>query len=98
MALVIFFMTSHKGATGTSFYAIGNTPVSAAAWLVAAVTGLVMLVTWIGALIRLGQLHAWGWFAAVLVLQLVGLGIIGMVAYAAAGPEGEMAVTRPTAT
>ena len=49
--------------------------------------GIVMLVTWLGALIRLGQQRAWAWFAAVLVLHLVGLGIIGMAAYAVAGPE-----------
>jgi len=45
-----------------------------------AVTGVVMLVMWIGALVKLGQQHAWGWFAGVLVMHLVGLGIIGMVA------------------
>jgi hypothetical protein len=67
------------------------------AYLVAIVTGLVMLVMWIGALIRLGQQKAWGWFVGVLVLHLVGLGIVGMVAYAAAGPpDTDMVVTRPT--
>src|SRR5438105_15495830 len=48
---------------------------------------LVTLVMWIGALIKLGQIRAWGWFAGVLILHLIGLGIIGMVAYAIAGPE-----------
>ena len=57
------------------------------AYAVMAVAGVVMLVVWIGALIKLGQQHAWGWFVAVLVLHLVALGIIGMVAYAVAGPE-----------
>jgi len=56
-------------------------------YAVMAVTGVVMLVMWIGALVKLGQQHAWGWFAGVLVLHLVGLGIIGMVAYAVSGPE-----------
>jgi hypothetical protein len=37
---------------------------------------------------------AWG---GLLMLHLVVLGIIGMVAYAAAGPE-EIGVTRPTVT
>jgi hypothetical protein len=32
----------------------------------------------------------------VLILQLIGLGIIGMVAYTVAGPEETMVVTRPT--
>jgi hypothetical protein len=68
-------------------------------YLVMAAAGIVTLVTWIGALVKLGTQHAWGWFAAVLILQLVGLGIIGMVAYAAAGPpDEELPVIRPTTT
>ena len=67
--------------------------------LVAGVAGLVLLVMWIGALVKLGQQHSWGWFVAVLILQLIGLGIIGMVAYAAGGPQDEGHVAlRPTAT
>jgi hypothetical protein len=67
------------------------------AYLVIIATGIVMLVMWIGALIRLGQQHAWGWFVGVLVLHLIGLGIIGMVAYAVAGPpDGDLVVTRPS--
>ncbi|MHB8612630.1 MAG: hypothetical protein ACYDAL_09410 [Candidatus Dormibacteraceae bacterium] len=56
-------------------------------YVVMAVTGVVMLVTWIGALVKLGQQQAWGWFVALLLLHLVGLGIIGMVAYSVSGPE-----------
>jgi preprotein translocase subunit Sss1 len=47
---------------------------------------LVMFVLWLAALARLARQHDWGWFAALLVLQLTGLGILGMVAYAIAGP------------
>jgi preprotein translocase subunit Sss1 len=47
---------------------------------------LVMFVLWVAALARLARQQDWGWFTALLVLQLVGLGIIGMVAYAIAGP------------
>jgi hypothetical protein len=67
--------------------------------LVMTVAAIIALVTWIGALVKLGMQHAWGWFAAVLILHLVGVGIIGMVAYAVAGPEdtGEV-VIRPTMT
>ena len=61
-------------------------------------TSAVMLVVWIGALVRLGQLHSWGWFVFMLVPALVGLGIIPMVAYAVAGPEDEGAITRPSFT
>jgi hypothetical protein len=68
------------------------------AYLVMAAAGLVMLVMWIGALVRLGMQHAWGWFVAVLVLHLFALGIIGMVAYAIAGPEDTEVVIRPTVT
>lgn len=63
------------------------------------VAGIVMLVTWIGALVKLGMQHAWGWFVAVLVLHLVALGIIGMVAYAIWGPPDKIEVAmRPTTT
>jgi len=56
-------------------------------------------VMWIGALVKLGQLRAWGWFAGVLISQLLFLGIIGMLAYALAGPEGSTdVVMRPTTT
>jgi hypothetical protein len=56
-----------------------------------------MLVMLIGALVKLGMQRAWGWFVAILVLHVVGLGIVGMVAYAVAGPEDEdLVVTRPT--
>jgi cytochrome c biogenesis protein CcdA len=61
-------------------------------------SSLVMLVMWIGALLKLAQLGAWGWFVGVLILHLVGLGIIGMVAYAISGPEDRsvVAIRPPT--
>jgi uncharacterized membrane-anchored protein len=67
--------------------------------LVMLVAGVIALVMWIGALVKLGSQQAWGWFVAVLVLGLIGLGILGMVAYAISGPEdvGEVAI-RPTTT
>jgi hypothetical protein len=41
-------------------------------------------------------MHAWAWFTAVLVLHLIGLGIVGMIAYAIAGPDDStFVVTRP---
>lgn len=46
----------------------------------------VMFVLWVAALARLARQQDWGWFGAILVLQLAGLGIVGMVAYAIAGP------------
>jgi hypothetical protein len=70
------------------------------AWLVFAIASVAMLVLWIGALAALGQQRAWGWFAAVLVLEITGLGIIGMVAYAIGGPPGRPAPSfiRPSIT
>ena len=63
------------------------------------VAGALMLVMWVGALIKLGQQHTWGWFAAVLVLHLIALGIVGMVTYAIAGPDDRIEVVmRPTVT
>jgi len=75
-------------------------PVAIDLYLVILASVVVMLVFWIGALIRLGQMHAWAWFTAVLVLHLIGLGIAGMVAYAIAGSdESTFVVTRrPMAT
>jgi len=98
ISVVAFFMTAqiHTSSAGAS--AVGTSPVSVLAWIVAGVCSIVMLVMWIGALIRLGQLGRWGWFAGVLVLQLIALGIIGMIAYAAAGPEDAGVVTRPYPT
>ena len=72
------------------------TPIGVILYLVLLASAVVMLVFWIGALIRLGQMHSWGWFTAVLVLHLIGLGIVGMLAYAIAGPDDSMyVVTRP---
>ena len=98
VAALLFLNTAHVHVGSTGGYAIGSSPVAASAWVVAGIAGIVMLVMWIGALVRLAQLHAWGWFAAVLVLQLFALGIIPMVAYATSGPEDEPSVTRPSVT
>jgi drug/metabolite transporter (DMT)-like permease len=77
----------------------GPPPGALLAYLVVAVCGIVMLVMWIGALVRLAQHRSWGWFTALLVVHLVFLGIIGMVAYAIAGPEDTTeVVTRPIVT
>lgn len=93
LALVVAYLSGHSATAGASY-----SPLTSSAGIVAVVAGLVMLVAWIGALIRLGQVRSWGWFAVVLIPQLIGLGIIGMVAYALAGPADERVVTRPTVT
>ena len=92
LAVIAFFVIAH-GAQGSASPPPEMFPV----YGVMMVTGAVMLVTWIGALIKLGQQHSWGWFTGVLVLHLVGLGIIGMVAYAISGPvDVAFVATRPT--
>lgn len=73
-------------------------PLAIGAMAVMGLAGIVMLVAWIGALVRLGQQSAWGWFVAVLLLHLIGLGIVGMIAYAAAGPADEPAAPVPAPT
>ena len=80
------------GATGSTAPSAGMV----AGYVVLGVTGIVMLVTWIGALIKLAKERAWGWVVALVLLHLFGLGIVGMVAYAVGGPEDEdLVVTRP---
>jgi hypothetical protein len=98
ISVVVFYMTAHAQTGGAGAAAAGTSPISAIAWLVAGICSIVMLIMWIGALVRLGRLGSWGWFATMLVLQLVGLGIIPMVAYALSGPDDTVAVTRPSAT
>ena len=86
-----------RGAPGAS-----PPPVVTILYIVAVACGIVMFVMWIGALIKLGQQRSWGWFAFLLliyVLTLGVLGIIGMVAYAIAGPgDRSEVVMRPTTT
>jgi UPF0716 family protein affecting phage T7 exclusion len=92
IAAIAFFMIS-RSAQGSGALPPGIW----LAYLVLMISAVVMLVMWIGALIRLAQQHAWGWFVGVLVLHLVGLGIIGMIAYAISGPEDTDAVViRPS--
>ena len=98
ISAIVFFATAHVQTSSTGASALGTSPISAVAWLVVGICGIVMLIMWIGALVRLGQLHSWGWFVFMLVLQLIGLGIIPMVAYAVSGPEDAPTFTRPSVT
>lgn len=71
--------------------------------VVLAASGIVMFATWIAALIQLAQRRAWRWFACVLLIYLVSLGlaaVVPMLAYAMAGPGGEPAfvAVRPSTT
>jgi len=67
--------------------------------VVMVVSGLITVDMWVRALIKLARQHATFSFVAILLLQLVGLGIVGMVAYAVSGPEDNVGyVTRPSVT
>jgi hypothetical protein len=82
----------------------GSTPPAAVTFLglVILVCGIVMVVTWVAALIRLAQIHAWGWLLFVLLVFLLTAGLLGilvMLVYAVAGPDARSVVaTRPTVT
>ena len=45
-------------------------------------------ISWIGALLNTWQLEDKTWFVSLLVLTLFGVGVLGMVGYVLAGPDG----------
>ena len=54
------------------------------------------VVSWIGALLNAWQLEDKLWFASLLALGLLGFGVIAMIAYVVAGPDGtKQTVARP---
>lgn len=95
---VVFVLTAHAQTSGGGATPAPTSPIAAIAWIVGGVCSLVMLVMWIGALVRLGQLGRWSWFVAVLMLHVLWLGVVAMVAYATTGPEDAAPVTRPSVT
>ena len=46
------------------------------------------IVSWLGALLNTWQLEDKMWFGALLALGLLGLGVVAMIAYVVAGPDG----------
>jgi hypothetical protein len=46
------------------------------------------VVSWIAALLNTWQLEDKAWFASLLALGLLGFGVVAMIAYALAGPDG----------
>lgn len=54
------------------------------------------VVAWIGALLNTWELEDKMWFASLLALGLLGFGVIAMIAYVVAGPDGtKQNVARP---
>jgi hypothetical protein len=49
---------------------------------------VVAVVSWIAALLNTWQLDDKMWFASLLALGLLGFGVIAMIAYVVAGPDG----------
>jgi hypothetical protein len=47
------------------------------------------LVSWIGALLNTAQLEDKTWFIVLLVLGVLSFGLVAMIAYVIAGPDGE---------
>ena len=55
------------------------------------------LVSWIGALLNTAQLDDKTWFIVLLVLGLLSFGVVAMIAYVIAGPDGtKQRVSRPS--
>jgi hypothetical protein len=55
----------------------------------AILTGLIAgLVSWIGALLNTWQLDSKAWFTVLLLLGIFNFGIVAMIAYVVAGPDG----------
>jgi hypothetical protein len=55
------------------------------------------VVSWIAALLNTWQLENKTWFAALLALGLLGLGVVAMLAYVVAGPDGtKQSAARPS--
>ena len=59
--------------------------VGALAMAAGAIAGL---ISWIGALLNVSQLESKVWFVVLLLLGIFNFGIIGMIAYVIAGPDG----------
>ena len=51
------------------------------------------LVSWIGALLNTAQIADKTWFIVLLVLGLLSFGLVAMIAYVIAGPDGTVAPT-----
>src|ERR1051326_176101 len=64
-------------------------------WIVAGAGGVVQLVAWVSAMIATARGAHWAWFAALLVLGLLGLEFFVMIAYFFAGPTDAKEAASP---
>ena len=64
--------------------------------LVALVGTIAAVISWLAALLNTWQLEDKLWFASLLALGLLGFGVVAMIAYVVAGPDGtRQSVARP---
>jgi hypothetical protein len=70
---------------------VGLAVVAALAVIAGCVGGL---VSWIGALLNTSELEDKTWFVLLLVLGLFSFGLVAMIAYVIAGPDGAKAAAR----
>jgi glucan phosphoethanolaminetransferase (alkaline phosphatase superfamily) len=89
VSLIAFAVAIRHVNPRSGFYA-SNPSLAGISYIILLLT-LVMLWMWVAALVRLARLHQWKWFASLMLLELIGLGIVGMVAYSAAGPDNNKA-------
>ena len=92
-----FIMTGHDvtgiHSTGLAWAMVGLGIVSILALLGGCIGGL---VAWIGALLNTSELQDKTWFVILLVLGLFSFGLVAMIAYVVAGPDGHKARVGPT--
>jgi hypothetical protein len=82
-----------NGGSG-AWTALGLVIVGSLAILVGTVAAV---VSWIGALLNTWQLEDKAWFASLLALGLLGFGVVAMIAYVVAGPDGtKQSLARPS--
>jgi uncharacterized membrane protein len=66
--------------------------------VLAVVGGLIAgLVAWIGALLNTANLEDKTWFVLLLVLGVFSFGLVAMIAYVIAGPDGSARTVTPQA-
>ena len=65
-------------------------------YLVMALGGILILLSWIGGLVRTAVLGRWGWFIVLLILGLIGLLVLIQLVYVFLGPT-DRRVRRPVA-
>ena len=73
---------------------IGIEPKAALAMIGGFIGGL---VSWIGALLNTAELQDKTWFVLLLLLGLFSFGLVAMIAYVIAGPDGKVRQVAPTA-